>query len=696
MSCAGCVGRVEKALQALPGVHQASVHLLTQRATVEHDEEFLRESVTDTVRSLGFRARPLEDSSTPQPLPSQPAPSPARWLFALAVGAWLMFKMMSGRHQLHPLELVAISAIQIWVGGPFYSHAWSALKTGAATMDTLVALGSSIAYGYSLVAWWDNPHAHVYWESSVFILAFVSLGRWLEHHAREGARAALQALLQAAPETAHLVVRGKESDIPVAEVMHGDLLRVRPGERIPVDGAVVEGSSSVDESLLTGESLPIDKATGDRVIGASLNQLGTFLMRAEAVGQQTVLAQIAQAVERAQQGKAPIQKRVDQIAAVFVPGLLLVALATFVVWWGLGQPQKALETTMAVLLIACPCALGLAAPMAHLVGLSRAASMGIVVRNPAALEKAPDVDVVVLDKTGTLTQGRLTLDETRSIQEDWSQDQVLQWAASLEAASEHPLGRAVVAAARERGLTLLNCRGFQALPGLGLQAEIEGRQLRLGKPSWLGADSQGDVRTRIVLEVDHRLVGWLALSDPVRSDAASAVARLARHRRVLLLSGDRGEVVATCAAALGISEFAGELLPADKQRRIQELQQAGHVVAMVGDGLNDAPALAQADVSIALGWGSDQARETADLTLLREELGRLEDALQLLSAVKGTVWSGLAWAFFYNLLLIPVAAGVFSSWTGWLLSPSMAAAAMTMSSLSVVLNALRLRFFKPA
>ena len=672
MHCASCVGRVERALARVPGVELAVVSLLGEKASVHGNDQVTSQQLMQAVEKAGFQASSSQPVQAPDLL--------ARWSVGLLLGALIMTSMTAGIHLNGWWEWSAATLIQFWGGAPLYRNAWRAGRS--TTMDTLVVLGSSLAYAYST---WTllqaGHHPATYFESSIFIITFVLLGRWLEEGARRKARSSLKDLLEAAPQKARRLKDGQEEEIAPDQIKKGDLLRLRPGEKIPVDGVIKEGTSSLDESLLTGESMPVDKGPGANVIGGTLNGNGSFTMRAEALGQQTVLAQIAASVERAQLEKPPVQKLADQVSSVFIPVILGLALLTGLIWSALGRPEVGLQTAMSVLLIACPCALGLALPVAYAVGLGRAAQLGILVRNPGALEKAAALDIVVLDKTGTITQGRPQVVEANL------NESLLPLAAALESRSEHPLARAVTACCQE---PLPDVEDFQALPGQGVSGRAEGRQLRLGSPALFGVDSQGDPRTRIYLEVDGRIEGWLALSDPLRKDAHQAVRQLKQSYQVKILSGDRDEVVQAIASQLEVSGQGG-LLPQDKKSAIEALQKDARTVAMVGDGMNDAPALAQADVSVALGWGSDLARKTADITLLHDDLTRLSQTFRLARAIRRTVRQGLAWAFLYNLLLIPVAAGLLYP---RLLSPALAAGAMALSSLSVVLNALRLRRFR--
>ncbi|MFN8608455.1 MAG: heavy metal translocating P-type ATPase [Vulcanimicrobiota bacterium] len=679
MHCASCVGRVERALSKVPGVELAVVSLLGEKASIQASPEVTGQQLVAAVEKAGFQAASEQAAQPPNLLP--------RWGTGLLLGGLIMTSMGAGHHLNPWFEMAAASLVQFWGGAPLYANAWKAARSRSTTMDTLVVLGSSLSYAYSLFQLLGGlHHAATYFESSIFIITFVQLGRWLEEGARQRARQSLRGLLETASQKARRLRDGLEEEIPLDQVKLQDLLRVRPGEKVPVDGIVVEGQSSLDESLLTGESMPVDKSVGQNVIGGTMNGNGSFLMRATALGQQTVLAQIAASVERAQLEKPPVQKLADRVASVFIPVILLLALLTGLIWSLLGQPQVAMQTAMSVLLIACPCALGLALPVAYAVGLGQAARLGILVRTPAAVELAAGLQAVVLDKTGTVTRARPEVVEIRPT-EGFDEAELVRLAAALESHSEHPLARAVLACCQQR---LPEVTEFKALAGQGVCGRAEGKSLRLGSPAFVHADPEADPRTRIYLEVDGRVAGWMALADPLRRDAVQAVSGLRKHFQVSILSGDRTEVVDWVAEQLGVRGKGG-LLPQDKKAHILTMQQAGQRVAMVGDGMNDAPALAQADVSIALGWGSDLARKTADITLLHDDLNRLEQTFRLARAIRRTVRQGLGWAFLYNVLLIPVAAGLLYP---RLLSPALAAAAMALSSLSVVLNALRLRWFR--
>ncbi len=711
MTCAGCVRRVEKVLERVPGVAEARVNLATGRATVRHDpSQAPLEVLLAAARDAGYPAR-LEEGSSPPPPAGSPEPdgSKLKWQVSLAIGAAMMALMYvpADAARINPILLLAASLVQFWAGAPFYRQAWSAARHLTADMNTLVALGTSAAYGYSAaITLWPGAArdlglpAHAYFESSVLVLALVLLGRWLEARARRQAGEALRALQDLAPRTARVVRGSAEVDIPLDAVEPGDRLRVRPGEKVPVDGVVLEGTSAVDESMLTGESLPVDKAPGDPVIGAALNCAGSFLMEARGVGRDTVLARIVQLVEQAQASKAPIQRLADRIAAWFVPTVLVIALVTFLTWMLLGPHPRlplAMQSAIAVLVIACPCALGLAAPAALMVGTGRAARLGVLIRSGEALEAAQRIERVVLDKTGTLTVGRPEVQVVHPLP-GWTESQVLRLAAAVERSSEHPLAEAVVRRARESDLEIPQVEAFLALPGRGVTARVEGRQVLLGNRTLVpGAPACARPElTPLYLAVDGQPAGWMGLADRLKPEAAETVGQLQEMGlEVWMVTGDRLETARTVAAEVGIADFVAEVLPQDKARRIRELQEGGRAVAMVGDGVNDAPALAQADLGVAMGGGTDVALAASDLTLMSGDLRLLVTALAVSRATVRTLRQGLFWAFAYNALLIPVAAGVLYPATGWLLTPVLAAAAMAASSVSVVTNALRLRTFRP-
>jgi len=616
------------------------------------------------------------------------------------------------------LELVLSMPIVLWGGWPFFVRGVQSVTRRSPNMWTLIGLGTSAAFIYSVVAtlvpgvfpqtFQSMGRVAVYFEAAAVIISLTLLGQVLELKARSQTSMAIKSLLGLAPKTARRIAPdGTEEDVPLTHVHVGDLLRVRPGEKVPVDGAVVEGSSAVDESMLTGEPLPVSKRPGDKLIGATLNTSGALVMRSERVGAQTMLSQIVQMVAQAQRSKAPMQRMADQVAGWFVMAVVAVAVLTFFVW-GLFGPEPSwvygLINAVAVLIIACPCALGLATPMSIMVATGRGATRGILFRDAAAIENFRKVDTLIVDKTGTLTEGKPAFDRAVAVA-GVSPDEVLRLAASLDQGSEHPLADAIVRAARDRGLALAKPEGFESNSGIGVRGTVEGRQLALGNTALMqqagvAVDAllpQAEaLRTEgasvMHLAVDGRLLGLLAVSDPVKANTPEALAALkAAGLRVVMATGDGWTTAHAVAARLGIDEVHGEVKPADKLALVQQLQREGRVVAMAGDGINDAPALAQADVGVAMGTGTDVAMNSAPVTLVKGDLRGIAQARRLSEATIANMRQNLGFAFVYNVLGIPLAAGLLFPFTGWLLSPMIAALAMSLSSASVITNALRLR-----
>jgi len=615
------------------------------------------------------------------------------------------------------LELILATPVVLWCGWPFFQRGWASVVNRSTNMFTLIAMGTGVAYVYSVVAtvfpgifpasfrsMGDRPD--VYFEAAAAIITLVLLGQVLELRARSRTSSAIRGLLDLSPKMARLIAAdGSERDIPLDQVKPGDKLRVRPGERIPVDGVVLEGSSAVDESMITGEAIPVEKGSGARVIGATVNGTGSFVMRAEHVGSETMLAQIVRLVSQAQRTRAPIQRLADKVAGWFVPSVIAISVLTFIAWAVFGPEPRfahAIVNAVAVLIIACPCALGLATPMAIMVGTGRGAHAGVLIKNAEALETMEKVDTIVFDKTGTLTEGKPKVVGVSTTGGN-DKDEVLRIAASLERASEHPLGTAVVALANEKKLRLMEPTDFQSIAGRGVLGTLEGKRIAAGNAAlmWqVGAFENGGAipvlrsagTTEILVAVDNRYVGNIAVTDPVKASTPNAVREVkASGIRLVMLTGDNESAAGEIARGLGLADYKAEVLPAQKTEIIRDLQKEGHIVAMAGDGINDAPALAQAHVGIAMGTGTDVALESAGITLLKGDLEGILRARKLSQATMRNIRQNLFFAFIYNSIGVPIAAGVLYPFFGLLLSPILAAAAMSFSSVSVITNALRLR-----
>jgi Cu+-exporting ATPase len=621
------------------------------------------------------------------------------------------------------IELVLATPVVLWGGWPFFQRGWASIVNRSTNMFTLIAMGTGVAYLFSLTATvfprmfsasfggvdqgGMNGAPPVYFEAAATIVTLVLLGQVLELRARSRTGAAIRALLNLSPDTARILRDGTERDIPLDQVKAGDRLRVRPGEKIPVDGVVLEGMSSVDESMITGESIPVLKEPGSRVIGATVNTTGSFIMQAEHVGKETLLARIVQMVSQAQRSRAPIQRLADRVAAWFVPAVIGIAAVTFIVWSFFGPEPRlghALVNAVAVLIIACPCALGLATPMAIMVGTGRGARAGVLIKNAEALEILEKVNTLVFDKTGTLTEGKPTVESVIAVS-GGNETELVRLAASLEQGSEHPLGSAIVAAAKANNINLASATDFQSRTGLGISGKVDGKIISVGNDKFLqetgasidalkhdAAELRRNGQTVIFVAVDGRPAGLIGIADPIKPSTAQALRDLkAAGLRIVMLTGDSRGTAEAVAAELGIDEFEAEILPDKKSEVVRRLQQRGRTVAMAGDGINDAPALAQADVGIAMGTGTDVAIESASVTLVKGDLAGIVRARKLSQATMRNIRQNLFFAFIYNLLGVPIAAGVLYPFFGLLLSPILAAAAMSFSSVSVITNSLRLR-----
>jgi Cu+-exporting ATPase len=724
MTCASCVNRIERYLNKTEGVVQANVSLATERATVTVDPAVAgRLELVAAVEAAGYDVRPeTARTSVLEADPDEPARRQERRQLliqasvSIALAAGLIVAMFWPQtvvemSTINWLALLPATFIQAWAGRRFYVAALRAARHRTTNMDTLVAVGTSAAWAYSVfvtlfpqVIRSAGLEPQTYFDSSTIIIGLVLLGRWLEARAKDQTTGAIRRLIGLQPSTARRLEDGSEVDIPLADVRVGDLLRVRPGEKVPVDGIVVEGHTAIDESMLTGEPLPVEKGAGDELIGATLNASGSVVMRTTRVGRDTVLASIVDLVQRAQGSKAPIQRLADRISEVFVPVVLIVAGLTLAVWYLAGpEPRLTLGLTafISVVVIACPCAMGLATPTAVMVGTGRAAEAGILIRSAAALERAGKVSAVIFDKTGTLTLGRPTVEEV-IVEAGFEERDVVDLAASVERGSEHPLGAAIVAHGHLDEVGFRPIEQFESHPGLGVSGTIDGRSVIVGSPRLLiergiPGPARADervVRTTIAVAIDGRLAGTFLISDPVRPEAGRAVADLqATGIEVWLVSGDSLAAAGAVGETIGIraDHVRGGMLPADKVRVVTEVQATGRVVAMVGDGINDAPALAQADLGVAIGSGADVAVDASDLTLVGGNPRLVLAALALSRRTTAIIRQNLFWAFAYNVVLIPVAMGALYPAFGILINPALAAGAMALSSVSVVTNSLRLR-----
>jgi Cu+-exporting ATPase len=707
MSCAACARSIENQLAATPGVNSAHVNFATSTATVEFDPAHAAvRNLVDAIEELGYGV--LQPETAGEDVEEQ---AREREYAALKRGLWLAaafavpvvaLGMAPGLMHLAPLnrmtswiQLAFTAPVVFYAGAPFYKGAWAALRHRSANMNTLIALGTGAAFLYSLAVTVRGGH-DVYYEAAATIVTLILLGRVLEARARGKASEAIRHLRELQPKTAHVLRDGAEREIPIEQVRVGDIVVVRPGEKIPVDGAVREGDSAVDESTLTGESMPVDKKLGDLVYGGTINRSGSLRFEARKVGRATALQQMIELVRQAQGSRAPVARLADVVSGYFTVGVLAVATVTFLVWLAFAPLSSAVVNFVAVLIIACPCALGLATPTAIMVGTGRGAERGILIKGGEALEAACRIDTVILDKTGTITYGQPLVTDVIPLN-GYAEAELLRLAASAERYSEHPMGRAIVEHALALAMPLYESANFRALTGHGVEARVNGHDVTVGSlrgPRDLPEMERlaGEGKTAVAVSVDGQPAGAIGIADTVKLEAAAAIDRLNKMGiQVWMITGDNRRTAEAVARQVGIERVLAGVLPDAKVAEVRKLQAAGKKVAMVGDGINDAPALAQADVGIAIGTGTDIAKEAASITLMRGDLNGVADALELARRTMRVIRQNLFWAFAYNTIGIPIAAGVLYPFTGWLLSPVLASAAMALSSVTVVTNSLRLK-----
>ncbi len=726
ISCAGCVETIEAALKSVPGVDEVQVNFADRTVNVSGDVP--ADTLIQAISKSGYTASIMEDNTESERENKDLAhykkllkKTVISGIISLVIVAVTMLGLLpdvaSFRGQIS-WGIVSLLTLFVltYAGGRFFTGALKSFKNHNANMDTLIAIGTGVAWVYStfVVLFPDSVSEiarHVYFDTATLIITFINLGSALEMRARGKTSEAIKRLIGLQPKTARVLREGSEVDIPIEQVQMDDIVRVRPGEKIPVDGELTEGSSHVDESMLTGEPVPVTKKVGDEVVGGSVNKSGSFLFKATRIGKDTALSQIIDMVRKAQNTKPEIGRLADKVSAIFVPIVLIIAVLTMLAWFNFGPPPQLtymLVTTMAVLIIACPCALGLATPISVMVGVGKAAEYGVLIRKGDALQKAGQLTIVVLDKTGTITEGKPVVTAIEP-SEGWSENELLKIASSVETNSEHPLAEAVVEASKEKNIELISIESFEAVSGHGVRALYQQKTVLLGNRKLMNDNgvNLGSLiesseklsklgQTVIFVSVNGEAVGLLGISDPIKTDSKEAIQRLQKSGiKVVMLTGDNRATAETVASLVGVDDFIAEVLPQDKAHEITKLQELGEKVAMVGDGINDAPALAGSDVGFAIGTGTDVAIESADITLMRGSLHGVADAITISKATLRNIKENLVGAFGYNSLAIPIAAGILFPFTGLLLNPIIAGAAMALSSVTVVTNANRLRWFKP-
>ncbi|MEK7114921.1 MAG: heavy metal translocating P-type ATPase [Patescibacteria group bacterium] len=717
MHCASCVKVIEDSLREVAGVSEAVVNLITEKATISYDpQKATDQQLMSAVSNVGYQAlieEELKNEDREKLL--------IKVAVSLIFGALILWGSFPGLMETAPdilknflVQLILATPIQFWAGWGFYRATIPALKHRTANMDTLVALGTTVAYGYSaFVTIFPKMVEKIsiepmpYFDVAVIIIGLILLGRYFETKAKAGTSEAIKKLIGLQAKTARIIKDGKEIDIPINQVVAGDLIRVRPGEKIPVDGEIVEGDSSIDESMVTGESIPVDKKNGDLIVGSTINKTGTFIFKATKVGSETILAQIIKLVQEAQASKAPIQRLADLVSSYFVPVVIMLAITTFVVWYDFG-PMPALTLALlnmvAVLIIACPCAMGLATPTAIMVGTGKGAERGILIKDAESLETAHKIKTIIFDKTGTLTKGKPEVTDIVPI-ESISKDELLKLAGSIEKGSEHSLAEAIVKDAEAKQLTFSKVEKFQAIPGHGVEGTVDGKRIVFGNKRLMDKekiDVSGAVneinkmenggKTVMMIGADDKLIGLIAVADIIKESALEGLVALQKLGiEVVMITGDNQRTANAIGRSLGITRILAEVLPDQKEAEVKKIQAEGKVVAMIGDGINDAPALAAADVGIAMGTGTDVAIEAGDITLINKDLKSIATAINLSKKTMRTIKLNLFWAFGYNIILIPVAMGVLYPFWGIFLNPILASMAMAFSSVSVVINSLLLK-----